>query len=220
MTRLGDVPNLTYLVRDFDVVYRQGSAGGSTVIRSHMRRVRETISDVLEENPPVVDRDPQPKPVVAHLPRALDLGARGVLAAMSRSIERVAPRLTWEYGYDKVRPSLAKKYAYCEIVGPQGPVVTPDVILGLVLFAPRTTYPQHAHREIEESYVAVAGAWSENDAAVHAPGSLILNRSHHEHRITTGISDPCLLAYAWLGPRERLCAPGMRFSPGRKPRTT
>lgn len=212
MARLQDSPRFLYLVRDFDSLYRTGSAGGSAVIRRHLRLVRETISDVLEANPTVVPREPSDKPVVHHLPRALDVGARGALPGLSRSIERVADQLTWEWGYEKVRPSLAKKYAYCEIVGPAGPVVSPDIILGLVLFAPRTTYPQHHHRDIEESYVAVAGAWSENDEAVHAPGSLILNRAHHEHRITTGDFEPCLLAYAWLGPPERLCAPGMTFS--------
>ena len=30
--------------------------------------------------------------------------------------------------------------------------------------------------EIEESYISIAGGWSENDGAVYAPGSMILNR--------------------------------------------
>ena len=107
---------------------------------------------------------------------------------------------------------LARKYAYCEVLGPQGPIVTDRLILGYVLFAPSTTYPQHHHKGIEESYVSIAGNWSENDQAVHAPGSLILNRSGHNHRITTGERDPCLLAYAWIGPPEKLAEPGMDFS--------
>ena len=75
---------------------------------------------------------------------------------------------------------------------------------------------QHSHQEIEESYISIAGAWSENDTAVYAPGSLILNRTDEKHRITTGDHDPCLLAYAWVGPAERLSAPGMKFSATRK----
>ncbi|NMD47451.1 MAG: hypothetical protein GYA85_11900 [Propionibacterium sp.] len=39
---------------------------------------------------------------------------------------------------------------------------------------------------MQESYVAVAGEWSENDVAVHPPGSLVLSEAGHEHRITTG----------------------------------
>lgn len=217
MTRhLYDAPEWLYLLRDFDALYRHGSAGGSKAIRKHRRLVREAISDVFEANAEITEREPATKPVVAHLPRALDLGARGALDGLSRTLARVSDQLTWEYGYERVRPSLSKKFAYCEIVGPQGPVRADEVILGMVLFAPRTTYPQHHHRGIEESYVSVAGAWSENDDAVHAPGSLILNRSEHEHRITTGDYEPCLLAYAWIGPSDRLAAPEMKFSSSRK----
>lgn len=86
--------------------------------------------------------------------------------------------------------------------------------MGFVLFAPNTTYPQHLHRDIEVSYSSVAGAWSENNAAVYAPGSLILNKADQEHRITTGKRDPCLLAYAWVGPEEGLASPGMKLTPG------
>lgn len=53
---------------------------------------------------------------------------------------------------------------------------------------------------------------------MHAPGSLILNVPGHEHRITTGRYDPVLLAYAWVGPDERLSAPGLKFSRSRKAR--
>ena len=131
-------------------------------------------------------------------------------------MERVAHLLTWEYGYKRVPKTLARKYAYCEVLGPQGPVKSDRMILGFVLFAPNTTYPQHSHSDIEESYVSIAGAWSENELAVYAPGSLILNKPGEEHRITTGQYDPCLLAYAWIGPDDRLAQPGMKFSRTRK----
>ncbi|WP_245947410.1 dimethylsulfonioproprionate lyase family protein [Jannaschia seohaensis] len=107
--------------------------------------------------------------------------------------------------------ALARRYAYCEVLGPKGPVPADDLILGFVLFAPKTTYPQHSHKGISESYISIAGSWSENDAAVFAPGSLILNDDGHEHRITTGDRDPCLLAYAWTGAPEALSGP-MTFS--------
>jgi dimethylpropiothetin dethiomethylase len=219
-TRLLDRPEYLYLVRDYDAVYRYGSPGGSRAFRSHLRKVREAISDVVEANPPVVDREPATKPVVTHLDRALATGSRGVMGQLSHSLRSVSRGFTWEYGYERVPRGLADKYAYCEIVGPHGPVQTELVILGLVLFAPNTTYPQHAHRDIEESYIAVSGPWSENEAAVYAPGSLILNRADHEHRITTGRYEPCLLAYAWIGPPESLRAPSMTFSSTRRRRSS
>ena len=218
--RLRDSPDWIYLLREFDALYRFGSAGGSKAIRSHRKRVRDTLSSVIDGNPEMAFRAPLARPVTAHLARALDLGERGALAAMARALTRVAPHLTWEYGYDVMPKALERKYAYCEVLGPQGPIRGERLILGFVLFAPETTYPQHSHDEIEESYISVAGDWSENDSAVYAPGSLILNRAGHEHRITTGQADPCLLAYAWIGNEDRLAAPGMKLSYRRKARMT
>ncbi|MEQ8897078.1 MAG: dimethylsulfonioproprionate lyase family protein [Roseovarius sp.] len=216
--RLKDCPDWYYLIREFETLYRQGSAGGSRSIRSHRKRVREAVSAVLEANPVMAVRDPEAKPVTAHLGRALDIGERGAMQGLARALSRVSGLLTWEYGYEKMSPSLARKYAYCEVMGPSGPVQTGRLIIGFVLFAPNTTYPQHSHHEIEESYVSIAGAWSENDAAVYAPGSLILNRAGDEHRITTGEQEPCLLAYAWSGPEARLRAPEMKLTPPRQQR--
>lgn len=215
--RLLESPNWIYLLREFEALYRYGSAGGSRTIRSHRKRVREALAAVIERNPPIIEREPAAKPVVEHLARAIDLGARNVLGGLSRAVGRVDGHLTWEFGYERVPRGLERKYAYCEILGPKGPVKADTLILGFVLFAPGTTYPQHSHKDIEESYVSIAGAWSENDAAVYAPGSLILNRSEQEHRITTGELEPCLLAYAWIGPGERLATPGMKFSSTKKP---
>ncbi|PJE35362.1 dimethlysulfonioproprionate lyase DddL [Pseudooceanicola lipolyticus] len=217
MTRtLSDSPGWQYLLREFDMLYRYGSAGGSRAIRSHRKRVRDRLAAITDRNPVLEMREPLTKPVVEHLHRALDLGEVNDLNGMCRALRRVQAGLTWEYGYERVPKALEKKYAYCEVMGPRGPVMAEGLILGFVLFAPKTTYPQHSHSDIEESYVSVSGAWSENETAVFAPGSMILNRSGQEHRITTGEYDPCLLAYAWIGPEERLSAPGMRFSATRR----
>lgn len=199
-------------MREFDVVYRLGSAGGSGVIRSHQRKVRHSLSRIVRADPPILLRESEAKPVLDHLGRAFDLAVEGPLAGMARALHRIHQHLAWEWGYSRISKDLAKRYAYSEIVGPRGPVVADSLILGLVLFAPATTYPQHSHHDIEESYISMAGAWSENDGAVYAPGSLILNRSGQEHRITVGNREPCLLAYAWTGPPERLAEPGMEFS--------
>ncbi|MER5173044.1 dimethylsulfonioproprionate lyase family protein [Thioclava sp. CPCC 100088] len=216
--RLQECPSWYYLLREFDTLYRHGSAGGSRLIRAHRKRVRDGLSLIIDANPELSLRPAEAKPVTAHLYRALDLGERGAVQGVTRALSRVKDQLTWEYGYQKVPKALARKYAYCEILGPRGPVRAEKLVLGFVLFAPNTTYPQHSHDEIEESYISVAGSWSENDAAVHAPGSLILNRPGLEHRITTGELDPCLLAYAWIGPEERLVSPGMKLSATRKAR--
>lgn len=212
VARLRDHPNWIYLLREFEALYRYGSAGGSSAIRSHRKQVRDRLSATIAANPEISGRAHAIKPVTAHLPRALDLGERAAMQGMARALREVRDDLHWEYGYERLPKALSQKYAYCEILGPQGPVRSDRLILGFVLFAPNTTYPQHSHQEIEESYVSISGAWSENNAAVYAPGSLILNRPGDGHRITTGDQDPCLLAYAWIGSEARLAAPGMKLS--------
>lgn len=206
-----DTPGWRYLLQEFDALYRIGSAGGSPIIRSHRKQVRDRLSQTLRSHTPVRERPAKSLPVTAHLSRALDLGERGAMQGMARALRDVAGQLEWEYGYQKVPKALVKKYAYCEVLGPRGPVLADNLIIGFVLFAPATTYPQHSHPDIEESYISVAGSWSENNAAVFAPGSLILNTPGSKHRITTGDRDPCLLAYAWVGTKDRLLAPDMTF---------
>ncbi|WP_085793068.1 dimethylsulfonioproprionate lyase family protein [Roseivivax jejudonensis] len=215
--RLSERPDWIYLLREFEALFRHGSAGGSKAIRTHRKAVRDRLSAVIAADGGFVEQTPITKPVTAHFNRALDVGERGAMQGMARALRQVRDRLTWEYGYEKVPPALARKYAYCEILGPRGPILADRLILGFVLFAPNTTYPQHSHKSIEESYISISGAWSENNAAVYAPGSLILNRPGDEHRITTGELEPCLLAYAWVGTPEALTAPGMKLTaPKRK----
>src|SRR6056297_1868890 len=161
--RLRDAPDWFYLLREVDMLYRYGSDGGSKAIRSHRRKVREMLSSVIEANPALVQREPTIKPVTSYLSRALDIGARGAQASLARALDRVTHDLTWEYGYERVPKTLARKYAYCEFLGPQGPIPSQRLVLGFVLFAPKTVYPQHSHAEIEESYISIAGGWSEND---------------------------------------------------------
>ena len=211
MDILSEQPDWLYLLREYHDTFGTGSSGGSDAIRSHRRRVREAINRVVQADPPMLGRQPADKPVTAHLGRALDLAAAGPLATMAATLRRLAlssPGSGATSGCRARSPGATPtanwpaRTARCE---------AERIILGLVLLAPGTTYPQHSHKEIEESYVSLAGAWSENDAAVYAPGSLIFNRPEQAHRITVGERAPCLLAYAWLGPPARLQAPGMTF---------
>ncbi|MGG7566116.1 dimethylsulfonioproprionate lyase family protein [Rhodovulum sp. DZ06] len=210
--RLSDRPDWLYLLREFQELYRRRSAGGSKPIRSHMKAVRDAIGKVIAADAPVRPRAPETKPVTAHFARALDNGRMQVTGSVVRSLEHVAPELSWLYGYDKVPAGLGRKYAYAEIAGPFGPVVSEHVILGLVLFGPSCTYPAHAHDGLTESYVTLSGSVSENDAGVFAPGSLIFNPPGRTHRITTADHEPSLLAYAWHGPAEVLSGQKMVFS--------
>jgi dimethylpropiothetin dethiomethylase len=181
-----------------------------------MRAVRERLSKAIASDPPLRFDPPSSKPVTAHLSRALDTGIGSSMDLPIRSIGKVAPHLVWQWGYDRMPKNLDKKYAFAELLGPNGPVVCQDLILGLVLFAPRCTYPSHSHDGIEESYIVLSGDISENHAGVFVPGSLILNLANHDHAITTQQREPALLGYAWVGDPDRLARPHMTFSRKRK----
>ena len=211
-SRLGHFPDWRYLLREFYNLYRFSSAGGSSHIRSHQKEVRHRLSRLLNHDQPVSQVQASEKQVCAHLSRALDIGLSHSTAPLVRAIERIRDQLYWEFGYEKVPQGLSHKYAFTEIMGPKGPIISETLVLGLVLFAPGTTYPTHSHQDITESYFCLSGSISENDVGVYAPGSLILNPPDHSHRITTSDREPSLLAYAWVGSPEKLLNPKMAFS--------
>ena len=209
---LGQAPSWTYLLRELYDIYRHGPAGGSSRIRAHMRDVREAIGRVMGADPTLDLKRGSALPVTAHLRRALDGGREARHAGLIRAIDAVDDHLVWQYGYEKVPRGLKDKYAFAELCGPSGPIVSEELVLGLVLFAPACTYPAHAHDGITESYVCLSGAVSENHQGVYAPGSLIFNPPEHLHRITVSDREPALMAYAWTGPRDKLVNQKMVFA--------
>lgn len=211
------LPDWGYLLMELYELYRYLPAGGSTKIRSHQRQVREAISRVQKSDARVQLQPPAEKPVTAHLRRAVDQGLDDRMSGLVRTIDAVAGDFSWQYGYEKVPKGLATKYAYAEIAGPNGPILTTEIILGVVLFAPDCTYPAHAHQGITESYVCLSGSVSENHQGVYVPGSVIFNPPEHQHRITVSAREPALLAYAWMGAADDLKNQKMRFSRSRSP---
>ena len=210
--RLSDSPHWQYLLRDYLELYQGGSAGGSAKIRSHMAEVRRALGKVFDDDPVVEEEEGTDLPVCVHLDRALSSAMPYRTARLARSVSDLRDHLHWRYGYEKVPRGLKLKYGYTEILGPTGPVISERVILGLVLFAPKTTYPAHSHKGITESYINISGYTSENDTGVYAPGSLIFNPPGQHHRITTADREPCLLAYAWTGGTDSLVNQKMSFS--------
>ncbi|MEM6492656.1 MAG: dimethylsulfonioproprionate lyase family protein, partial [Pseudomonadota bacterium] len=174
--RLSDLSRWGYLLQEIRYVYRDMPAGGSTPIRKHVETVADEIGRAVRGNAPVRPRSPQSKPVSTHFGRALDNGEATQMAPLIRAVAKVGDELDWRHGYDRMPKTLERKYAYAELLGPRGPVVYTNLIVGLVLFAPATVYPQHAHPGITESYVALSGAVSQNHAGVYRPGALIFNQ--------------------------------------------
>lgn len=212
MGKLSDQVDWQYVLREFWLLYRFGSAGGNSTIRSHLKEVRNRLNAELEKNPTVAFDQPNNLPVCAWFNRAIDQGLNERTAPLARALMRVQGELTWRYGYERMRPGLARKYAYAELLGPNGPVISENLILGAVLFAPKCTYPEHSHDGISESYICISGSVSDSNYSVFSPGSLLFNPPKRAHRMTTGDFEPTLLAYAWTGEPEKLANQKMDFS--------
>lgn len=213
---LADDIDLFYLLREFETAYRYAPTGGSAPIRAHMRMVRERLAKILKAGPATRTPEPASLPATRHLGRALDNGEREPTEIFVRASAKLAPRLRWEYGYEKVPAALARKYAYADILGPGGFVDCADLVLGFVLFAPGCVYPSHRHDGITESYIVLSGAVSENDLGVFRPPSMIFNAAGTTHTIRTSLHEPALLAYAWTGAAEAIAGHTMKFTRARK----
>ncbi|MEM0898792.1 MAG: dimethylsulfonioproprionate lyase family protein [Pseudomonadota bacterium] len=216
MHKLLDDADLYYVLREFNLAYRFASNGGSAAIRGHMRRVRERLSGLLKLNPQVQYTVPTRVPVNGHLPRALDNGEQGHAESFNRATRKVADRLHWQYGYEKLPVNLMRKYGYADVVGPEGLIRSDNLALGYVLFAPECTYPSHKHDGISESYIVLSGACSQNDIGVFRAPSMIFNAPGTTHTIRTPSTEPVLLAYAWTANPEDLATHKMKFTKRRK----
>ncbi|MGB7431245.1 MAG: dimethylsulfonioproprionate lyase family protein [Ahrensia sp.] len=212
MPNLRDDADVYYLLREFDNAYRYASHGGSTQIRTHMRRVRDRISRVIKENSQVQYTVPTRVPVNAHLARAIDRGELDANESFARALHKVADRMAWQLGYDRISASLAKKYGYADLLGPAGLIRAEDIALGFVLFAPDCVYPSHKHDGITESYIVLSGACSQNDIGVFRAPSMIFNAAGTTHTIRTPSTEPVLLAYAWTAEPDDLAAHKMKFT--------
>ena len=191
LPRLSQTPDWAAVAAAFAARYRAMPDGGSPAIRAHLAKVRAGLDALFAADPEIRPRAAQQQPVTAQFAAALAQAGAG-MEDLARALEAVAPALHWEYGYAELPEDLARNYAYFELIGPQGPIVSAELILGFVLFAPGTLYPRHAHTGIEESYLSVSGDWSQNEGGVQVPGSLVFNPPRFEHQITAG-AGPVLL---------------------------
>lgn len=148
---------------------------------------------------------PQHLPACRHLATALSLGQHGPMADLVAVVEKIADRLRWvqnpNYVADANMRDFIADYAYAELVGPTGMVISADIALGLLLIGPDKLYPPHRH-PAAEVYLAVAGeaAWQRGGEAWQSnpPGALILHEPNVVHAMRT-LDQPLLALYAWRG---------------------
>ncbi len=150
-----------------------------------------------------IDVEPEDQPVCRYLAAALDLAEAGPAAAVAAAARPFAASLGWRHKYqvDDRLPDFSRNFAYAEIVGPPGPVLSRDMRCGLILMAPHTLYPSHAHSAVE-LYLVLGGSaeWQRGAEpwARRPPGAFILRPSRIGHAMRT-LDEPLLALFAWHG---------------------
>ncbi|WP_325554145.1 dimethylsulfonioproprionate lyase family protein [Hypericibacter adhaerens] len=143
-------------------------------------------------------------PVLARLPDAL---AAAVEAApdLAEPLAQMSPSLRWTQSYRERPPSpdFLSRYGYAQFAGPDNvpTLITSDrLALGVLMLAPGTVYPTHAH-PAEEIYLPLAAArWQRGTEAwrERQGGDLVHHPSGMVHATEAGAL-PLLALYIWLG---------------------
>ncbi len=146
---------------------------------------------------------PRAQPACRHLEAALALGEAGPAAPLVRALRPLVEGLRWRHDYDvdDALPGFSRNFAYAEVAGPSGAVPSGTLCCGLVLMAPRTLYPAHAHAATELYHVLGGRArWQRGGEpwAPRPPGAFILHPSGVAHAMAPE-AEPLLALYVWYG---------------------
>ena len=163
----------------------------------------ETAAAVVLDSPERCLSVPGDQPPCAHLddlprPSAVDPAAvTGALLAARDALAWGAayPELAGDSRYDAFRSA----YAYTELVGPRGPVVTDRLGAFFTIQGPGVLYPPHAHPAPEVYWVAAGTAqWrrGHEDWVTRPPGSFIFHESGMPHATRTE-NEPLLALAFW-----------------------
>ncbi|MCV2867414.1 dimethylsulfonioproprionate lyase family protein [Defluviimonas sp. WL0002] len=101
---------------------------------------------------------------------------------------------------DRMSDTAASICAVTTLMGPEGPILTPDLRLGLFYQRPDTYYALHNH-DADETYVILAGSalWTAgDDIRVRKAGDYIHHPSLMPHAFRTG-SEGILALWRWSG---------------------
>jgi mannose-6-phosphate isomerase-like protein (cupin superfamily) len=143
------------------------------------------------------------RPACRHLAAALALGEAGPAAHLVGALRPLVDGLCWchDYDVDEALPAFSRNLAYAEVAGPFGGVPSRDLCCGLLLMAPGTLYPAHAHAASELYHVLGGRArWQRGGEpwAQRPPGAFILHPSGVAHAMETE-AEPLLALYVWYG---------------------
>ena len=95
---------------------------------------------------------------------------------------------------------IAAMISVATLMGPQGPILAPDIRLGLVYMQPHSYYPLHLH-DADETYAIVAGQalWTAgDDRRMRGAGDMIHHPSLMPHAFRTG-TEGFVALWRWSG---------------------
>lgn len=147
----------------------------------------------------------QVKPACQLLPITLIQASKGPLGPIASAFATIEPALKWtqnpNYNDEKMGAGYMNGYAYSNVVGPDGLVDVPGVLIGVLLLGPGRTYPPHAHPAAEVYHVMAGVAeWQSGDEPFSArrPGGWMVHPPWLPHATRT-LSDTLLALYCWTG---------------------
>lgn len=191
------------LIAGFYSTYESIPTGGNNTISQHKGRILQRLKNYTHHIT-FKEIEAEQKPVCKYLTKTLKDGMEEWYLPILPAIGHLRKNLKWEYGYSHLPGNLGEKFAYTEILGPNGPFVCEELTLGLVILGPSTEYPRHKHPGIEESYICLSGNVALDDTGVFSTNSIIYMPPGKVHRLSTEIDVPCLLAYAWIADPKTL----------------
>ena len=127
-----------------------------------------------------------------HIPKDLS-----PLDVLMRSISK---KLVWREASRGVPDFFKGGYAFAEIIGEQGLIVSENIRIGLFLQKPQVNYPLHAH-EAEELYIILSGnaRWKIDDKMFNViPGTIIKHQSCQDHATFTE-EETLFALWIWTG---------------------
>ncbi len=167
----------------------------STILK-HLNFIVEKL-EKLKDKLEIVKIKSETKPVVSYLSQISPENTADDYKKIVKNLRKLSGELFWRYGYQNPSQEMIENYAYTEIIGPDGPIYSEEVIVGFVLLAPGFYYPKHKHSRIEESYLFLTAKTFYNKAIL-AEGSFILNEIGKIHELKSAGKNPTLILYSWI----------------------
>lgn len=178
-------------------IVRTNFSGGDTAILKHLCCVTEEL-EKLKAELNIIDIKSETKAAVSYLLRLSLNNTAADYKNLVKYLKKLSENLFWRYGYQNPSQEMMEKYAYTEIIGPEGPIYSEGLIIGFVLLAPDFNYPKHKHSQIEESYLFLTDKTLYNKQAILSEGTLILNEAGKIHELKSPGENPTLILYSWI----------------------